>query len=150
MSSFCIWVENISRFGFTWGRIGWYREERWRYSTPRIEKGKILPIGLSACFWSIRLVGALALALTDSCASGLADWRSTGASWLAKAVLVVPNRGVSTVLSYWSRVVYFGLCSDFHPQCSPIFTGAYQSCSWLSYSTLTIPNWNVLSVNLGN
>jgi hypothetical protein len=47
------------------------------------------------------MVGALVLALTDSCASGLSDW----------CALVVPNRGVSTVLAYWSRVVYFGLCS---------------------------------------
>jgi hypothetical protein len=51
-----------------------------------------LPIGLSACFWSIRLVGALALALADSCALGLADRMSTGASRLAKAVSAVPNR----------------------------------------------------------
>jgi hypothetical protein len=43
-------------------------------------------------FWSIRLVGALALALDDSCASDLADWMSTGASRLAKAVSTVPNR----------------------------------------------------------
>jgi hypothetical protein len=49
-------------------------------STLRTEKGRILPIGLSASFWSIRLVGALALALTDSCASGLADWMPTSAS----------------------------------------------------------------------
>jgi hypothetical protein len=38
------------------------------------------------------LVGALALALADSCASGLADWMSTGASRLAKVVSAVPNR----------------------------------------------------------
>jgi hypothetical protein len=42
------------------------------------------------------------LALVDKGASGLADWRA----------LVVLNRGVSTVLSYWSRVVYFDLCSQ--------------------------------------
>jgi hypothetical protein len=51
-----------------------------------------LPIGLSACFWSIRWVGALALALADSCALGLTDWMFTGASRLAKAVSAVPNR----------------------------------------------------------
>jgi hypothetical protein len=52
-----------------------------------------LSIGLSVYFWSIRLFGALALALADSCALGLADWMSTGASRLAKAVSAVPNRG---------------------------------------------------------
>jgi hypothetical protein len=41
------------------------------------------------------------LALVDEGASDLADW----------CALVVPNRGVSTVLSYRPRVVYFGLCS---------------------------------------
>jgi hypothetical protein len=37
-------------------------------------------------------VGAWVLALTDSYASGLADWRSTGASCLAKAVSAVLKR----------------------------------------------------------
>jgi hypothetical protein len=44
----------------------------------------------------------MVLALTDEDALGLADWY----------VLVVPNRGVSTMLAYWARVVYFGLYSQ--------------------------------------
>jgi hypothetical protein len=71
-----------------------------------------LAIGLSACFWSIRLVGALALALADSCALGLADWMSTGASRLAKAVSAVPNRD--------SYCVNLPICGGVFQQVQPI------------------------------
>jgi hypothetical protein len=55
---------------------------------------------------------ALALTLADSCASGLADWMSTGASRLAKAVSAVPNRD-----SYYANLP---ICGGVFRQVQPI------------------------------
>jgi hypothetical protein len=60
----------------------------------------------------MRLVGALALALADSCASGLADWMSTGASRLAKTVSAMPNRD-----SYYANLP---ICGGVARQVQPI------------------------------